>query len=74
MYMYIFCIPQHVLAHDTEDAAAGLSAHFPEVCRFVDAARKEPRGIVGDMQIIRLFVGPSVIQLILSFIVLKIMP
>lgn len=36
----------HVLAHDTEDAAAGLSAHFPEVCRFVDAARKEPRGIV----------------------------
>jgi len=36
----------HVLAHDSEDAAAGLSAHFPKICAFVDAARKEPRGIV----------------------------
>lgn len=36
----------HILANDDEDAAEGLSAHFPDICRFVDAARSEPRGIV----------------------------
>jgi len=36
----------HILANDSEDAAEGLSAHFPDVCRFVDACRNEPRGIV----------------------------
>jgi len=36
----------HILSNDTEEAAEGLSAHFAEVCRFVDAARSEPRGCV----------------------------
>lgn len=36
----------HITADDKEDAAADLSVHFPAVCRFVDAARSEPRGCV----------------------------
>mmetsp|Transcript_66087 Transcript_66087/g.103195 ORF Transcript_66087/g.103195 Transcript_66087/m.103195 type:complete len:462 (+) Transcript_66087:125-1510(+) len=36
----------HIMANDNEDAAADLYVHFPAVCRFVDAARNEPRGCV----------------------------
>jgi len=36
----------HIFANDKEDAAAQLAARFPEVCRFVNAARNEPRGVV----------------------------
>jgi len=36
----------HIFANDKEDAGAQLAARFPEVCRFVDSARNEPRGMV----------------------------
>jgi len=36
----------HIYANDKEDAAEKLAAHFPEICRFIDAARNEPRGVV----------------------------
>merc|ERR1711860_433461 len=36
----------HVQADDREDAAALLGARFPEICRFIEAARGEPCGCV----------------------------
>ncbi|CAE8602902.1 unnamed protein product, partial [Polarella glacialis] len=36
----------YICANDNEDAATGLAVHFPEICRFIDAARHEPRGSV----------------------------
>jgi len=36
----------HIWANDKEDAAGKLADHFPEICRFIDAARNEPRGLV----------------------------
>jgi predicted protein tyrosine phosphatase len=36
----------HIIANDSDDAGEVLGSRFPEVCRFVDAARSEPRGSV----------------------------
>eukprot|EP00931_Biecheleriopsis_adriatica_P070714 TRINITY_DN44505_c0_g1_i1.p1 TRINITY_DN44505_c0_g1~~TRINITY_DN44505_c0_g1_i1.p1 ORF type:complete len:467 (+),score=108.20 TRINITY_DN44505_c0_g1_i1:34-1401(+) len=36
----------HITVHDKEDAAAQLAEHFPEICRFIEAARNEPRSMV----------------------------
>ncbi|CAL1152091.1 unnamed protein product [Cladocopium goreaui] len=36
----------HIHSFDSEDAAQKLGERFPEICRFIDAARNEPRGVV----------------------------
>lgn len=36
----------HIRVDDKEEAAEDLSLHFPDICRFVDSARKDPSGCV----------------------------
>lgn len=35
----------HLRVDDREEAGADLAAHFPTICRFLDAARAEPDGV-----------------------------
>lgn len=36
----------HIHQDDKEEASAALAGHFPQICRFIDRARSEPRGCV----------------------------